>query len=215
MLEDGESVRREDSAREIGSLPHTVLGSLQHRGCRSSSTRVEVEHHSTVQLLRCLLRIYNSTGIQNGANIKCEATKDYDCPNRKLRPRDSPSSPALCKRTSHFSPQDSFGVICVQDKLFRIFIAREAVELWLMDRPSSRLVGVIQGFDEYMNIVLGDAEECHVNPNPTSEADVFDRRKKLGTILLKGDNLALITVSPKVEASAPSSQHPPPIKEAS
>lgn len=41
----------------------------------------------------------------------------------------------------------------------------------------------ISGFDEYMNIVLDEAEELHMK--------TLDR-KKLGRILLKGDNITLI-----------------------
>ena len=46
-----------------------------------------------------------------------------------------------------------------------------------------RIEGVILGFDEYMNLVLGDAEEYFVKKNI---------RRKVGKILLKGDNITLI-----------------------
>ncbi|KAH9654073.1 Small nuclear ribonucleoprotein E [Citrus sinensis] len=39
------------------------------------------------------------------------------------------------------------------------------------------------GFDEYMNLVLDDAEEVHIKKNT---------RKPLGRILLKGDNITLM-----------------------
>lgn len=39
------------------------------------------------------------------------------------------------------------------------------------------------GFDEYMNVVLDDAEEYHVKTK---------NRRKVGRILLKGDNITLI-----------------------
>jgi len=41
----------------------------------------------------------------------------------------------------------------------------------------------MQGFDEYMNLVLDDAEEINVKKNT---------RKSLGRILLKGDNITLM-----------------------
>lgn len=44
-------------------------------------------------------------------------------------------------------------------------------------------VYVWQGFDEYMNLVLDDAEEINVKK---------DTRKSLGRILLKGDNITLM-----------------------
>ncbi len=42
---------------------------------------------------------------------------------------------------------------------------------------------VVQGFDEYMNLTLDDAEEVDV---------ANDTRSKIGRILLKGDNVSLM-----------------------
>uniref|UniRef100_A0A453RYM9 Sm protein E n=1 Tax=Aegilops tauschii subsp. strangulata TaxID=200361 RepID=A0A453RYM9_AEGTS len=41
----------------------------------------------------------------------------------------------------------------------------------------------VAGFDEYMNLVLEDAEEINIKKNT---------RKSLGRILLKGDNITLM-----------------------
>jgi len=41
----------------------------------------------------------------------------------------------------------------------------------------------LQGFDEYMNLVLDEAEEVSIKKNT---------RKPLGRILLKGDNITLM-----------------------
>lgn len=46
-----------------------------------------------------------------------------------------------------------------------------------------RIEGRIVGFDEYMNIVLLDAEELSVKRKT---------RRPLGQILLKGDNITLL-----------------------
>ena len=46
-----------------------------------------------------------------------------------------------------------------------------------------RIEGELCGFDEFMNIVLDNSEEIYLKENV---------RKKLGRILLKGDNIALI-----------------------
>ncbi|MQL71820.1 hypothetical protein Taro_004144 [Colocasia esculenta] len=48
---------------------------------------------------------------------------------------------------------------------------------------SSQAFWEVQGFDEYMNLVLDDAEEVNVKKNI---------RKPLGRILLKGDNITLM-----------------------
>ncbi|XP_039558513.1 small nuclear ribonucleoprotein E [Passer montanus] len=42
---------------------------------------------------------------------------------------------------------------------------------------------LLQGFDEYMNLVLDDAEEIHSKTKS---------RKQLGRIMLKGDNITLL-----------------------
>jgi len=46
-----------------------------------------------------------------------------------------------------------------------------------------RIEGKIIGFDEYMNLVLDDAEELSIKKKT---------RKPLGRILLKGDNITLM-----------------------
>lgn len=67
--------------------------------------------------------------------------------------------------------------------IFRYLQSRARVVMWIMNRKNFRISGVILGFDEFLNVVLGEAEEHHI-PSKTT--------KKLGKILLKGDNIALI-----------------------
>jgi small nuclear ribonucleoprotein E len=56
-----------------------------------------------------------------------------------------------------------------------------------------RLEGHIVGFDEYMNLVLDDAEEYHMRTKS---------RKTLGRLMLKGDNIMLIqNVNPQAMSS--------------
>ena len=50
--------------------------------------------------------------------------------------------------------------------------------------PASRAAASLQGFDEYMNVVLDDAEEVDAKRHT---------RTPLGRLLLKGDNITLIT----------------------
>jgi small nuclear ribonucleoprotein E len=50
------------------------------------------------------------------------------------------------------------------------------------------------GFDEYMNLVLDEAEEYHMRTKS---------RKSLGRLMLKGDNITLIqNVNPQAMSSA-------------
>ena len=92
---------------------------------------------------------------------------------------------------------------------FRMLQNRTRVQIWLYENTNLRiegrlmlirnsnlyfkdffiiifnlyLTGCIVGFDEYMNLVLDDAEEYHVKTK---------NRKTLGRIMLKGDNITLI-----------------------
>eukprot|EP00118_Oscarella_pearsei_P024934 m.307146 g.307146 ORF g.307146 m.307146 type:complete len:88 (+) comp41956_c0_seq1:60-323(+) len=67
--------------------------------------------------------------------------------------------------------------------IFKYLQNRTRVQIWLYEQTKFRVEGVITGFDEYMNLVLENAEEVNMkNKN----------RKSLGRTLLKGDNITLI-----------------------
>ncbi|URD87064.1 Small nuclear ribonucleoprotein E, partial [Musa troglodytarum] len=57
------------------------------------------------------------------------------------------------------------------------------IQIWLFEQKDLRIEGRIIGFDEYMNLVLEEAEELNVKKKT---------RKPLGRILLKGDNITLM-----------------------
>ncbi|KOX78065.1 probable small nuclear ribonucleoprotein E [Ceratina calcarata] len=67
--------------------------------------------------------------------------------------------------------------------IFRYLQNRSRVQVWLFENINLRIEGHIVGFDEYMNLVLDDAEEYHMKTK---------NRKPLGRIMLKGDNITLI-----------------------
>ncbi|KAF7387125.1 hypothetical protein HZH68_012802 [Vespula germanica] len=67
--------------------------------------------------------------------------------------------------------------------IFRYLQNRSRVQVWLFENIHLRIEGHIVGFDEYMNLVLDDAEEYHLKTK---------NRKPLGRIMLKGDNITLI-----------------------
>lgn len=67
--------------------------------------------------------------------------------------------------------------------IFRFLQSKQRILVWLYEQPDSRIEGRIIGFDEYMNLVLDDAEEVSVKRKT---------RKPLGRILLKGDNITLM-----------------------
>ncbi|CAN0412589.1 unnamed protein product, partial [Pylaiella littoralis] len=63
-------------------------------------------------------------------------------------------------------------------------LQRTRVQIWLYENTKMRIEGQILGFDEYMNLVLDEAEEVR----PTEG----DERKQLGRIMLKGDTITLM-----------------------
>eukprot|EP00918_Siedleckia_nematoides_P034735 GHVU01075515.1.p1 GENE.GHVU01075515.1~~GHVU01075515.1.p1 ORF type:complete len:100 (+),score=14.15 GHVU01075515.1:90-389(+) len=67
--------------------------------------------------------------------------------------------------------------------IFRYLQNRSRVQVWLFEQINLRIEGCIIGFDEYMNIVLDEAEEVHMKTK---------NRRPVGRILLKGDNITLI-----------------------
>jgi small nuclear ribonucleoprotein E len=67
--------------------------------------------------------------------------------------------------------------------IFRFLQSKQRIVVWLYDQPDMRVEGRIIGFDEYMNLVLEEAEEVSVKRKT---------RTPLGRILLKGDNITLM-----------------------
>lgn len=70
--------------------------------------------------------------------------------------------------------------------IFRFLQSQQRIQIWLYDHKAMRIEGRLIGFDEYMNLVLEDAEEINTKN---------DSRKALGRILLKGDNISLMTAA--------------------
>lgn len=67
--------------------------------------------------------------------------------------------------------------------IFRFLQNKTRVQIWLFENTDLRIEGRIIGFDEYMNVVLDDAEELSIKKKS---------RKELGRILLKGDSITLM-----------------------
>ncbi|GIY91361.1 small nuclear ribonucleoprotein E [Caerostris extrusa] len=67
--------------------------------------------------------------------------------------------------------------------IFRYLQNKSRIQVWLYENINSRIEGHIIGFDEYMNLVLDEAEEIHLKTRA---------RKMLGRILLKGENITLL-----------------------
>merc|ERR1711904_196534 len=69
------------------------------------------------------------------------------------------------------------------NQIFRYLQNRARVQVWLHEMSDLRIEGRILGFDEYMNLVLDDAEEIMMKKKT---------RRAVGRILLKGDCITLM-----------------------
>ena len=70
-----------------------------------------------------------------------------------------------------------------QNLIFRFLQTKARIQIWMYENAETCLEGRIVGFDEYMNLVLDDAEEV---------TEKKSRRVAVGRILLKGDNITLM-----------------------
>lgn len=68
--------------------------------------------------------------------------------------------------------------------IFKYLQQQSPVTIWLYEQTQLRIQGKIRGFDEFMNVVIDDAMEVNTNDGSKEE---------LGRILLKGDNITLIS----------------------
>lgn len=66
--------------------------------------------------------------------------------------------------------------------LFKFYQQESTVQIWLYEQAQARIQGKICGFDEFMNVVVGEAIEITASG-----------KTSLGRILLKGDNISLIS----------------------
>lgn len=67
--------------------------------------------------------------------------------------------------------------------IFRFLQNKAKVQIWLYEQANVRIEGTIVGFDEFMNVVLDDAEELDLKKQT---------RRLLGRTMLKGNNITLV-----------------------
>ncbi|TLD27062.1 hypothetical protein PspLS_04679 [Pyricularia sp. CBS 133598] len=72
--------------------------------------------------------------------------------------------------------------------IFKLLQSHATVSIWLYEQLGIRIEGKIRGFDEFMNLVIDDAVEVKQITKDNPE----EKRRPLGQILLKGDNVSLI-----------------------
>lgn len=76
--------------------------------------------------------------------------------------------------------------------LFRFWQNKARLQFMLYENKEMRIEGDLLGFDEYMNMVLDNAEEIYLKKKT---------RKSIGRILLKGENITLIINTGQTAAS--------------
>ncbi|KAI0460977.1 hypothetical protein LJB42_001306 [Komagataella kurtzmanii] len=68
--------------------------------------------------------------------------------------------------------------------MFKFLQQQSTVQIWLYEQNNTRINGIIKGFDEFMNVVVDEAIEINLKTQ---------KQRKLGRLLLKGDNITLIS----------------------
>lgn len=68
--------------------------------------------------------------------------------------------------------------------IFKYLQEQSLVTIWLYQQTQLRIQGRIRGFDEFMNVVVEEAQEI---------STVDGSKEQLGRILLKGDSITLIS----------------------
>ncbi|CAO1630862.1 unnamed protein product [Parajaminaea phylloscopi] len=77
--------------------------------------------------------------------------------------------------------------------IFRYLQQGTRVSLWLYDNVEMKIEGKIVGFDEFMNVVVTEAEEVYTEKSKSKgQVGQPGSRRDIGRILLKGDNITLI-----------------------
>ncbi|KAF1995423.1 small nuclear ribonucleo protein E [Amniculicola lignicola CBS 123094] len=71
--------------------------------------------------------------------------------------------------------------------IFKLLQTRALISVWLFENLNMRIEGRLRGFDEFMNLVIDDATEVYLE-----RKDAAESRRKIGQVLLKGDNVTLI-----------------------
>ena len=84
---------------------------------------------------------------------------------------------------AYFSPSLTSHHAVSQNLIFRFLQNKARIQIMLYENTDMRIEGRIIGFDEYMNLVLDDAEEISRKK---------ESRRALGRILLKGDIITLM-----------------------
>lgn len=67
--------------------------------------------------------------------------------------------------------------------MYKYMKEKQPVCIWLAHDPKIKIEGTLLGYDEFMNVVLGDAMEINLHKKEST---------KIGKILLRSDNVGVV-----------------------
>lgn len=80
-------------------------------------------------------------------------------------------------------PESAEGYGVAVNLIFRYLQNRSRIQVWLHEQVNTRIEGCIISFDEYVKLVLDNAEEIYSKTKS---------RMQVGRIMLKGHNITLL-----------------------
>jgi len=89
------------------------------------------------------------------------------------------------------APKKQKATVLPINVMYRFLQAKSRVRIWLVEHTDMYMEGVLIGFDEFMNVVLDNANEVNTKKQST---------KKIGRMMLKGDNITLVSLADPVAA---------------
>ncbi|OQV22456.1 putative small nuclear ribonucleoprotein E [Hypsibius exemplaris] len=161
---------------DIEILQVSFLRCLDEILHRKSLNAASQHPHPSIRILDIGWRLNNSPIIEF---IICRQT------HRKSLPSSAATFSRQIRSSTMASKAFKVQKVMVQpiNLIFRFLQQKDRVAIWLYENTKMRIEGIIIGFDEYMNVVLDQAEEHYVKTKT---------KRAIGKILLKGDNITLI-----------------------
>uniref|UniRef100_A0A0E0JV01 Small nuclear ribonucleoprotein E n=1 Tax=Oryza punctata TaxID=4537 RepID=A0A0E0JV01_ORYPU len=77
--------------------------------------------------------------------------------------------------------------------IFRFLQSKARIQIWLFEQKDLRIEGRIIGFDEYMNLVLDEAEEINVKKDTRKSLGESDNSFDVPFVARTTDNLSIPT----------------------
>ena len=149
--------------RPSDSVDVDVLDSIVRRGCRERRSRSSPPHPAKIPR-----RHVEGPENYDAAYVRrCPDTRGAAAPSAAARAAAPPAHPARssCLPSPRAAPHRGSPLTAAfaspprSNLIFRFLQNKTRIQIWLFENTELRIEGKIIGFDEYMNLVLDDAEE--------------------------------------------------------